>query len=243
MAADPVRSCYNSAWWAGLFPVGLVATGVYAAAIPGGVVWVLWRKRRALDGVTFTLRYGFLVGRFSSESWWFEAAIMGRKLMVVVCMTFFFTEEGKAYTAVFALLGSLGHLVYAAPYRVPFHWALAIVVLVATTTVLYSGTFVDFTMRRVGVITGICVNVLAIVVGNVIDIWRISRDEKAMAGSVFFEAATTSNPMVGDSGTFGSEVVSYSLDAVVAVQDHEVSSDDSGDSGGGGVEMSSVVFA
>ena len=185
--ADPARSCYTSSWWAGLFPLGLVATLVYAFALPGCLVWVLWRKRRTLDGVTFTLRFGFLVGRFRESEWWFEAAILARKLLVVVCMTFFFTEEGKANAAVFALLGSLVQLVYTWPYAAALHNGLAVIVLFATISILYAGTFADRTFRRVGVVGGIVVNVLAIVVGNALDVWRIVREEKEVEEEEFFQ--------------------------------------------------------
>merc|ERR1711916_95172 len=106
--------------------------------------------------------------------------------MVVVCMTFFFTQDGKANGAVFALAASFAHLVYSRPYLSRFHNGLAVVVLAATTTVLFEGTFVDFTLRRVGILAGITVNVLAIVIGNVIDVVRLARMEKEIEENEFF---------------------------------------------------------
>ena len=166
-----------------------------------------------MDEVGFVLRFGFLVGRFRSSEYWFEAAIMGRKLLVVVCMTFFFTEEAKANAAVFALLGCCGQLVWARPYVAPFHNGLAILVLGATTCVLYSGTFVDRTFRRVGVMGGVVVNVLAIVVGNAVDVWRIARSEKEVEEEEFFQEGVfqmdsdpKTNGSIVASGSFGSEV-------------------------------------
>ena len=188
--ADPVRSCYNAAWWSGLFPIGLVATLVYAVAIPGGVVGVLAKKRKTMDELAFSLRFGFLVGRFAWFAWWFEAAIMGRKLAVVLCMTFFTTENAKANAAVLALLATWGHLVYARPYLAPFHSGLAILVLAATTCVLYAGTFADFGFRRFGVIAGISINVLAILVGNGLDLYRIFTQERKIEEEEFFQPDT-----------------------------------------------------
>ena len=184
--ADPVRSCYNGAWWSGLFPVGLVAVFVYAIAIPAGVVFVLHRKRQELDSLTFALRFGFLVGRFHDHVWWFETGIMGRKLAVVMCMTFFFTDEGKANGAVLVLVGSLIQLTMTRPYVAQFHNWLAMVVLAATSCVLYAGTFDDLTFRRVGVGGGIVINVLAIVVGNAVDVWRMTREESEAEEKEFF---------------------------------------------------------
>ena len=166
-----------------------------------------------MDELSFVLRFGFLVGRFRSSEYWFEAAIMGRKLLVVVCMTFFFTEEGKANAAVFALAGSFVHLALARPYGAPFHKVLAMVVLAATMCVLYSGTFDDRTFRRAGVVSGIVVNVLAIVVGNAVDVWRVMREEKAVEEDEFFQGDVfrmDSDPKtdasLAASGSFGSEV-------------------------------------
>ncbi|MCP4453405.1 MAG: hypothetical protein GY809_18255, partial [Planctomycetes bacterium] len=132
------------------------------------------------------LRFGFLVGRFSHAYWWFEAAVMARKLAVVLCMTFFFTQEGKAQAAVLALAGCLCHLVYARPYIMPLHNTIAVIVLAATSVVLYAGTFTDVTFRRGGVISGICVNIIVLVGGNIVDLWMMSKAE-AKAESEFYD--------------------------------------------------------
>ncbi|KNC56487.1 fibronectin type III domain-containing protein [Thecamonas trahens ATCC 50062] len=207
--ADPVRSCYNSAWWTGLFPIGLAGIVVYAVAIPGCVVWVLRRARDRMEATTFAARYGFLVGRFTSSHWWFEAAIMARKLMVVMCMTFFFTDEGKANGAVFALVGSFAQLIYAQPYGRSFHNALAVTVLAATMSVLYAGTFDDYTLRMVGVVVGVVATMAAIVIGNGIDLWLIARHER-QADEEYFQSgvsdfATSAATPVGG-GSFGNDV-------------------------------------
>merc|ERR1711916_274375 len=213
--ADPTRTCFNSAWWAGLFPLGLVAVSVYAIAIPAAVVGILFSRRRSLDPLVFSLKFGFLVGRFLDSAWWFEAAIMARKLLIVVCMTFFFTEAGKANAGVFVLLGCLVQLVFARPYIAQFHNGLAIVVLLSTLRVLYSGTFIDYTFRRVGVITGIVVNVLAIVLGNGWDLWRIAQTEKEIEEDEFFQDgvfhmdAALADESILASGKFSSEVGAF----------------------------------
>ena len=212
LGADPARSCYNDAWWSGLFPVGLVAVCVYALAIPAGVVWMLRRKRESMDELSFVLRFGFLVGRFRGPTYWFEALILVRKLAVVVCMTVFFTQEGKANAAVAALVGALVHLGSVRPYRAVFHNGLALVVLAATTLVLYAGTFDDYTLRRVGVLFGIVVNVLAIVGGNAVDVWRMVKGEREVEEKEFFVEGVfdMGGELSGDgdvSGTFTSSEV------------------------------------
>ena len=222
LEADPTRTCFNSAWWSGLFPLGLVSVVVYAFALPLGVIVVLKRRQKLLDPVTFALRFGFLVGRFTESAWYFEAAIMGRKLLVVICMTFFFTQEGKANAAVFALLGTWGQLLYTRPYAALFHNVLATIVLAATIVVLLSGTFDDYELRRIGVIGGIAVVVLAIVVGNGIDLWRMGRREKEVEEEEYFQPG----------------VVGMDADVVGMVGGGERDSIASDGFGSGGVELS-----
>ena len=115
------------------------------------------------------------------------------------------------------LLGCLLHLAMARPYVSPVHNTLAIVVLASTSCVLYAGTFVDYTLRRVGVVGGIVVNVLAIVVGNAVDVWLIVRTEKEVEENEFYgvgnnegvfqmDSDPKSNAAIAASGSFGSEV-------------------------------------
>ena len=184
--ADPARSCYTREWWMGLFGPGMAAVMVYAVTVPVAVVGVLNRAARQLDELTFVVRFNFLVGRFARSAWWFEAAIMVRKLMVAICMTFFFSEENKANAAVFALVASLGQLLLAQPYASVTNNVMAVVVLASTATVLYAGTFDDYLMRRLLVNVGIVVNLLAIVVGNAIDAWLMTRTEKRTEAEEYY---------------------------------------------------------
>ncbi|KNC51760.1 uncharacterized protein AMSG_12104 [Thecamonas trahens ATCC 50062] len=161
--ADPARSCYNDAWWRGLFAPGLLAVSVYGFGFPACVYGVLVSRRRKLDAITFTLRFGFLVARFVDTAWWFETAIMARKLGIVIAMTFFFTTSGKAAGALFVLACCVVDLA---------------LLLGAVAAVLFAGTVADAHVRSIGIVAGICVNVLAIVVGNVLDFVRLARAEK-----------------------------------------------------------------
>ncbi|KNC55742.1 uncharacterized protein AMSG_11139 [Thecamonas trahens ATCC 50062] len=177
VAADPSRSCYNAAWW-GLFPIGLLGIASYAVAVPVATVMLLRARRKALDEVAYVLKYGFLVARFVDECWWYEAAIMGRKLAVVVAMTFMFSADGKASAGVVVLILSLIQLAVTKPYRSALHNVVAIVALTAVTLVLESGTFDDKGLRQTGVNLGIVVIIGVILVGNGLDFWRLTRDEK-----------------------------------------------------------------
>merc|ERR1711916_116362 len=190
--AAPWRSCYTSTWWS-LFAFGLFGVVGYGFGLPAAVVGILYRARRDLDELSFVLRYGFLVGRFRSTGWYYEALIMCRKLGVVICMTFFFSELSKAYSAVWVLVGSLVHLIILQPYRAMFHNVLAVVVLSAVTLVLHAGSFQNKGMRTFGVITGIVVNLAAIVVGNIVDVIRIKKKEADVEENEFFDAGMTSD--------------------------------------------------
>lgn len=45
-------------------------------------------QRRSLGEVKFSLRYGFLVGRYKLEFYFFELVVLSRKLLVALCMAF-----------------------------------------------------------------------------------------------------------------------------------------------------------
>ncbi|KNC48996.1 uncharacterized protein AMSG_04740 [Thecamonas trahens ATCC 50062] len=177
--ADPARSCYNSAWWVGLFPVAMAAVLCYAIGVPA-VVWLVLRRQREVlgDELTFTIKFGFLVGRFVPTAWWFETAIMARKLGVVLCMALFFTDKSKANAGVVVLVSALGQLIFQRPYGSPLHNGLSVAVLAATTLVLYSGTFDDGGLRSAGIHIGIVSNVALIIGGVMADFWLIARREK-----------------------------------------------------------------
>ncbi|KNC52378.1 fibronectin type III domain-containing protein [Thecamonas trahens ATCC 50062] len=178
LAADPARTCFTSAWWGGLFVPGLLFVCVYAIGIPSLVVYVLYTQRQRLDEIAYVLKFGFLVGRFERDKWWYEAMIMARKVGVVICMTFFSTQPGKANAAVLVLAASLAHVMLSSPYGCALHNHAAMVVLAATTLVLYAGTFRDFALRRTGVIMGVIVTIIAMVTGSILDLWRLRLEEK-----------------------------------------------------------------
>ena len=183
---DPSRSCFNDAWWRGLFLPGLLASVGYGFVIPLGVSAILWMRQRELDEVAFNLRYGFLVARFAPDKWWYESCVMLRSLALVVCMTFFLSDNSRANAGVVALVFALCHLIKTNPYLERDHNVLAIVVLAATTAVLFSGTIQARTLRLLGVVSGILLTLVAIVVGNVRDIVRILRTEKEAEKDEFF---------------------------------------------------------
>ena len=176
MDAAPTRQCYTASWW-GLFVPGLIASLVYGFGLPGAVVWFLQGRRRELDDLMFVLRFGFLVGRFRDEAWWFEAAIMGRKMSVVLCMTLFSSDQSKAAAALVALVGCLLHVAMSLPYTRTFHNGLAVTVLSGVAMTLAGSSFEDQTARYTFIGIGIGVVVLGIVVGNLVDLWLIHKGE------------------------------------------------------------------
>ena len=236
MDADPARSCYTKAWWAGLFPVALLAIGGYAIAIPVSVFVVLRNQRASLAELDFALRFGFLVGRFKTSNWWFEVALMARKLGVVVAMSLFWTDGAKANSAFLVLAVCVGHLLYSQPYISRFHNGLAVVVLSATSVVLFGGTWADRTGRRVVVLTGITINVLAIVVGNAVDLWLIAKSEEK-AENEWMEEGRGEDVVE----TVGMESLSFGSVGTEFLASEIVVSDMGGSVGSGGVGEESVM--
>ncbi|KNC51234.1 uncharacterized protein AMSG_11994 [Thecamonas trahens ATCC 50062] len=213
VADDPSRACYDSRWWA-LFPIGFAGILVYALAVPSLVVFVLRRQRAREDGISFVLKYGFLVARFKDAHWYFEAAIMGRKLVLVAVLTAFAAPDSKASAGVVVLAGSLVHLAVVLPYRATLHNSLAVGVLAAAALVLEAGTVEDRKVRHAGVGIGIVTIVVGIVVGNVLDVLRMLRSERKAAEELDDEMMgmmRTSEDTDGDGATL---VTMSSMDSV-----------------------------
>ena len=163
-----------------------------------------------MDGLVFVLRYGFLVGRFRSRTWWFEAAIMVRKLLVVLAFTLFASDESKAASALVAIVGCTWHVCFTLPYTLRFHNGLAIVVLTGVAGTLAGATFEDETTRYAFVGLGIGIICLGIVAGNAIDVWVLiteRRGGKAWLG----ETAEAMMEEDGDEGGVDDEMSRMSM--------------------------------
>ena len=236
--ADATRSCYNKAWFS-LLPLGLISALVYGVATPLFVVYSLYSRRNLLDPITFVLRYGFLVNRFDTAFWYYEGVLMARKLLVVICMTFFTTNDSKANATVVALAGCGALLAWQRPYASPFHNLLAVIVLSATTIVLHGGTYRDYTLRRGAVLAGLIVNTLAIFIGNAIDLVLIARSEKDLEDDYEMEVVgTASNMFVNDSSDASMTIGdSFVIDSVVS----STGPGGSGGSGKGEMHSASII--
>eukprot|EP00300_Choanocystis_sp_HF-7_P019098 c20231_g1_i1.p1 GENE.c20231_g1_i1~~c20231_g1_i1.p1 ORF type:complete len:880 (+),score=119.92 c20231_g1_i1:305-2641(+) len=186
LIARPSRLCYDRQWWQ-LFGPALFFSLVYSLALPAALFFGLRRLRAAVSPVQFVLRYGFLVGRFGDRFWYYEAVNMATKLGIVLCMTFFRTDAGRAGAGVLALVLGAGAVVRLAPYRTGFHNWMAFVATTATAAVLFGGTVADFTLRRLFVLAGITVTIAVLTLGNAIDIYIVMAAERVAAG--FFKAA------------------------------------------------------
>ena len=210
LAADPARSCYTSTWW-GLAAIGGVGVAVYGVGIPAGSLWLLVRARRRLDPLLFVLRYGFFVGRFAPSAFWFEVAIMGRKVVLVMALTFVASDDSKASAGVIVLVGSLMQLLVTRPYIERIHNVLAAVVLAATAIVLHGGTIESRSLRVLCITGGVVVIVLGIVIGNVIDIVRSLRAERQAEEKEFYQDGVFRNTTSLDGGEGGRSDMELSI--------------------------------
>merc|ERR1711916_362107 len=144
-------------------------------------------------------------GRFKDSNYRFEVAIMVRKISVVLSMTAMSTAIDKANVALFCLVASFAQLLRFQPYGSTFHNWLAVLCLASCLTILWCGTFSDKDFRDWGAATAIVINVLAIVVGNIIDLILISRqqkeDEKAFEDS-FSSMVAGAPPMTSNNGSY-----------------------------------------
>ena len=192
MDAAPSRRCYTSSWW-GLFTPALIACAVYGAGLPLGVVLFLRSRVQTMDRVEFVLKYGFLVGRFRDDAWWYEAAIMGRKMGVVLCVTAFSADQSKAAAIFLALVVSLVQVGMTRPYGRMFHNWLAVFVLSGTCLTLAGALFTDANARHTFAAGGIVLTVIGIVVGNGVDLWIIQRAEAEVEKDEFYSDGVFAN--------------------------------------------------
>merc|ERR1711916_136280 len=177
LVASPAQSCYGTWYW-NYFGVAILFSLIYCFGIPCLVFYLLSRVRARTDPMLFTLKYAFLVGRFKDSNYRFEVAIMVRKISVVLSMPAMSTAIDKANVALFCLVASFAQLLRFQPYGSSFHNWLAVLCLASCLTILWCGTFSDKDFRDWGAATAIVINVLAIVVGNIIDLILISRQQK-----------------------------------------------------------------
>ncbi|KNC48075.1 uncharacterized protein AMSG_04305 [Thecamonas trahens ATCC 50062] len=203
LEAAPAKSCYGTWYW-NYFGMAVLFSAIYCVGLPLGVFALLTRLKRVSNPDLFSLRYAFLVGRFSPANYRFEVWIMARKAAVVLAMTFFRAPLTKASVALFALVMSFMQLARYLPYETMFHNQLALLCLGSCMVILWSGTFAEASFRNGTAMAAIIVNVLAIVVGNIIDLILIARRNKKLEAE--FDAVFGEGESFGGSQIFDMEL-------------------------------------
>lgn len=184
LVEDPSHRCFDARWHSRLLGPGLAFCFLYGAAIPCATVAVLWRARCALDSGEFHLRFSFAVARFRPTFWYFEAVLMGLKLALVLALTAFATDDGKASAGVIVLIGSLTHLMSVRPYARPVHHAVAVSCQLALSLTLLGGSLDDWLFRRCVASIGVLGTLAIIAIGFALD-WIMYRREEALAAQSF----------------------------------------------------------
>jgi len=202
LEASPSKSCYGTWYWNYFGPAVFFSVG-YTVGIPAMVFYVLSKLRKRVDPDLFSLKFAFLVGRFTPADFRFEVWIMARKAAVVMAMTFFRSPLTKANIAILMLVGSFVQLTRFRPYLSAFHNWLAMLCLSSCIAILWAGTFEEKEPRNIGAISGMVINVLAIVVGNAIDLYLIFVREKE-AEKMFMEEEDGEFNEMDDFGVVGS---------------------------------------
>ena len=112
---------------------------------------------------------------------------------------------------------------------------LAFSALGSTILILQAGTFADRTFRDTMTILGVVVNSGVIVVGNVIDLWILSKSERAAASSSWFfqgpSDVSETNVELGHASEFTS-ATTFSVGPALGPGDDEASSASSSALGG-----------
>ena len=167
------KTCGSRAWWH-LFPFAITAVLLYCIAVPLALVLLLVSRARKMDEVEFFLKYSFLVGRYRSSFYWFEAAVMARKLAVVACVVTFKNPVVQAIMASLTLVLAALHLSKAQPYRSVSHNSLDRWLTVFCVFIITGGLAGDHNtlLQNILVIGGICAVFLFILSVLVWEVWK-----------------------------------------------------------------------
>lgn len=202
----PSLPCYDARYWS-LFPLATVMAVAYGAGIPLALVALLrWRRAVESDSTTFRLRYGVFVGRFTDAGYTFEAAILVRKAGVVVAITLARGTRDKAAAAAAWIALTAVWALWQRPYLYTRHNVVAAAALMSCWYVLLGGLIEHHTTRHVCVLAALAVNVVLLVAGNAVDVWKLAVDTKAVEEESFDTAVVM--------GPIGGRGVSTSVDTV-----------------------------
>ena len=195
LEAAPNNACFDDFYWS-LFWLALIFAGGYGIGLPLFVGLLLRKKREELDDVLFVIRYGFLVAKFGSANWWFEIAILVRKLGVVIAVTLFAQVETRASITRAVLAICLVHLGWTKPYAREQHNWIALLCLASCAAVLWAVGIQDPLVRDVFLIAAIVLNIGAIIGGVIYDIVVLGREAREAEGEAY------------EAGVFGVEMAS-----------------------------------
>lgn len=124
VAHAPQVKCF-SALWNRLAPVVALFALLYCVGIPLLFVVCLRRAARRLSAVEFSLRYGFLTGRYIPSQYLSEVVLLGRTLSIVLIVVVCTTAEVEAALSLLVLLGQAYYSRAYEPYNERRHNRMA----------------------------------------------------------------------------------------------------------------------
>lgn len=184
----------------------------YTLAVPAGAGYVLWRERTRLSPTKFALSYGFLTARYTDSLYFYELAVVARKLAVAVCITFVSSSPYiRAGAACACLLFAFVVHCSVDPYGEWRHNKLEAACAVCVEILLFFGImFQDATFSagaKTAIICLVMVALFAVVAGGVgYDVWTLWLESRGGEGSdvdvdeVAFESATLASLNTGLAG-------------------------------------------
>jgi hypothetical protein len=120
MVADDKEECFGTNQRHTLFSfvVALPSLILFGVVLPVGSFCFLYQRRLLLySSSSLVFRYGLIYSGYAYSRWWWEITTIFRKVMLIVIVTFAFTDELQVHLA----LGVMVLLLYLQERARPYH--------------------------------------------------------------------------------------------------------------------------
>ena len=105
LQAEPAVPCYTAAWRR-MVAAACAALVLFTCGLPLLCTWLLRRRRHRLHERETQLRYGLLYRRYERRVYWFEAAVIVRKVLMGVVRAFLAQRPAVQAVCALAVLGA-----------------------------------------------------------------------------------------------------------------------------------------
>ncbi|KNC46575.1 uncharacterized protein AMSG_03010 [Thecamonas trahens ATCC 50062] len=200
------EACYDATWFI-LLPLAAGAVIVYVVAMPAFFTYVLWYNRATLASPRTLMRYGPIYMSYRTSYFWYEVALLIKRLAIVATALFFSKLEVWLFSllcAIFLISGAfqLRH----EPFFFPLHNQLetrldaAVIILLGCGMLFWadkfpnSGTYaVAAAIAATVIVVSVLILIFAILRELQFAVWKRRRARRATAPSELAPSAPLSH--------------------------------------------------